>query len=36
LVELGRLAAVDESVQGRVADIRAPAERRRHEHRQEG
>ena len=36
LVELGRLAAVDEWEQGRVAEIRAEAERRRHEHRQEG
>jgi hypothetical protein len=36
LVELGRLAAVDEWEQGRVAEIRAEGERRRHEHRQEG
>jgi hypothetical protein len=36
LVELGRLAAVDEWEQGRVAMIRAEGERRRHEHRQEG
>jgi predicted HTH domain antitoxin len=35
LVELGRLAAVDEWEQGRVAEIRAEGERRRHEHRQE-
>src|SRR5271155_5320893 len=34
LVELGRLAAVDEWEQGRVAEIRAEGERRRHEHRQ--
>ncbi len=36
LVELGRLAAVDEWEQGRVAEIRAEGERRRHEHRQAG
>jgi hypothetical protein len=36
LVELGRLAAVDEWEQGRVAEIHAEANRRRHEHRQEG
>jgi hypothetical protein len=36
LVELGRLAAVDEWEQDRVAEIRAEGERRRHEHRQEG
>ena len=36
LVELGRLAAVDEWEQGRVAEIHAEGERRRHEHRQEG
>ena len=36
LVELGRLAAVDEWEQGRVGEIRAEGERRRHEHRQEG
>ena len=36
LVELGRLAAVDEWEQGRVAEIRAEGERRRHEPRQEG
>ena len=36
LVELGRLAAVDEWEQGRVAEIRAEGERRRHEHRLEG
>jgi hypothetical protein len=36
LVELGRLAAVDEWEHGRVAEIRAEGERRRHEHRQEG
>ena len=36
LVELGRLAAVDEWEQSRVAEIRAEGERRRHEHRQEG
>jgi hypothetical protein len=36
LVELGRLAAVDEWEQGRVAEIRAEGELRRHEHRQEG
>ena len=36
LVELGRLAAVDEWERGRVIEIRAEGERRRHEHRQEG
>jgi hypothetical protein len=36
LIELGRLAAVDEWEQGRVVEIRAEGERRRHEHRQEG
>jgi hypothetical protein len=36
LVELGRLAGVDEWEQGRVAEIHAEGERRRHEHRQEG
>lgn len=36
LVELGRLAAVDEWEQGRVVEIRAKCERRRHERRQEG
>jgi hypothetical protein len=36
LVELGRLAAVDEWEQGRVVEIHAEGERRRHEHRQEG
>jgi vacuolar-type H+-ATPase subunit H len=36
LVELGRLAAVDEWEQGRFAEIRAEGDRRRHEHRQEG
>jgi hypothetical protein len=36
LVELGRLAAVDEWEQGRVVEIRAEGERRRHEHRQAG
>ena len=36
LVELGRLAAVDEWAQSRVIEIRAEAERRRHEHRQAG
>ena len=35
-VELGRLAAVDEWEHGRVAEIHAEGERRRHEHRQEG
>ncbi|GAB5001125.1 hypothetical protein [Mycobacterium avium] len=34
LVELGRLAAVDEWEQRRVLEIRAERERRRHEHRQ--
>src|ERR1700733_3090437 len=36
LVELGRLAAIDEWEQGRILEIRAEGERRRHEHRQEG
>ena len=36
LVELGRLAAVDEWEQGRLIEIRAEGERRRHEHRQVG
>ena len=36
LVKLGRLAGVDEWEQGRVAEIHAEGERRRHEHRQEG
>lgn len=36
LVELGRLAAIDEWEQGRIVEIRAEAERRRHEHRQAG
>ncbi len=36
LVELGRLAAVDEWEQGRIQEIRAEGERRRHEHRQVG
>jgi hypothetical protein len=36
LVELGRLAAVDEWEQGRVLEIRAEGERRRHEHRRAG
>lgn len=36
LVELGRLAAVDEWEQGRIAEVRAEANRRRHEHRQVG
>jgi hypothetical protein len=36
LVELGRLAAVDEWEQGRIVEIRAEGERRRHEHRQVG
>ena len=36
LVELGRLAGVVEWEQGRVAEIHAEGERRRHEHRQEG
>ena len=36
LVELGRLAAVDEWEQARVVEIHAEGERRRHEHRQEG
>ena len=36
LVELGRLAAVDQWEQGRIIEIRAEGERRRHEHRQAG
>ena len=36
LVELGRLAAVDEWEQGRVEAILAEGKRRRHEHRLEG
>jgi hypothetical protein len=36
LVELGRLAAVDEWEQGRVEAVRAEGERRRHEHRRAG
>jgi hypothetical protein len=36
LVELGRLAAVDEWEQNRILEIRAEGERRRHEHRQAG
>jgi hypothetical protein len=36
LVELGRLAAVDEWEHGRVVEIRAEGERRRHEHRRVG
>jgi hypothetical protein len=36
LVELGRLAAVDEWEQGRIVEIRAEGERRRHEHRLAG
>ena len=36
LVELGRLAAVDEWEQGRVVEIRAEGKRRRHEHRRVG
>jgi hypothetical protein len=36
LVELGRLAAVDEWERGRVVEIRKEGERRRHEHRQAG
>ena len=36
MVALGRLAAVDEWEQGRVLEIRAEGERRRHEHRQAG
>lgn len=36
LVELGRLAAVDEWEQSRVVEIRAEGERRRHEHRRMG
>jgi hypothetical protein len=36
LVELGCLAAVGEWEQGRIIEIRAEGERRRHEHRQAG
>ena len=36
LVELGRLAAVDEWEQGRVVEIRAEGALRRHEHRRVG
>ncbi|WP_225331227.1 hypothetical protein [Mycobacterium intracellulare] len=36
LVELGRLAAVEEWEENRILEIRAEAERRRHEHRQAG
>jgi hypothetical protein len=36
LVELGRLAAVGEWEQGRIIEIHAEGERRRHEHRQAG
>lgn len=36
LVELGRLAAVDEWERNRILEIRAEGERRRHEHRQAG
>ena len=36
LVELGRLAAVDEWEHNRILEIRAEGERRRHEHRQAG
>ena len=36
LVELGRLAAVDEWERGRVVEIRAEGKRRRDEHRQAG
>jgi hypothetical protein len=36
LVELARLGAVDEWEQGRIQEIRAEGERRRHEHRQVG
>ncbi|WP_237394512.1 hypothetical protein [Mycobacterium paraintracellulare] len=36
LVELGRLAAIDEWEQGRVVEIHAEGERCRHEHRQAG
>jgi hypothetical protein len=36
LVELGRLGAVNEWEQGRIVEIRAEGERRRHEHRQVG
>ena len=36
LVELGRLAAVDECEQNRIIEIHAEGQRRRHEHRQVG
>jgi hypothetical protein len=36
LVELGRLATVDEWEQGRIVEIRAEGEQRRREHRQAG
>jgi hypothetical protein len=36
LVELGRLAAVDEWEENRILEIRAEGERRRHQHRQAG
>ena len=36
LVELGRLAVVEQWEEARVLEIRAEAERRRHEHRQAG
>jgi hypothetical protein len=36
LVELGRLAAVDEWEQNRILEVHAEGERRRHEHRQVG
>jgi hypothetical protein len=36
LVELGRLAGVDEWERNRILEIRAEGERRRHEHRQGG
>jgi hypothetical protein len=36
LVELGRLAAVENWEQGRVVEIRAEGDRRRHDHRQIG
>jgi hypothetical protein len=36
LVELGRSAAVDEWEQGRIVEIHAEGERRRHEHRRVG
>ena len=36
LVEQGRLAAIDEWEHNRVQEVRAEAERRRHEHRQAG